>query len=274
MPQPGWYPDPDGTPRRVRWWDGDQWTVSTQDDPVGDADPADPGPARNPLQPRARSWAIVAATVALVAGTAAFGPSLRVVLDARRAADDVQGVLAPSASAATQMAPSPIGIPAAADAADACDDDHAAAPLTDAGLALDTPAEGWRAQPQKASWMSCGQTVAAPDGLIVVSLGVGATTVSDPQDAAREIWEATVTDTWPQAEIESAPTRVAGLPAWEILGTVGDGAEAQYVHVTVTVVPGEVTADHPSVIVGRSLASDPEAVATLDAVLASARRAP
>jgi hypothetical protein len=35
MPEglPGWYPDPEGTPGRYRYWDGSQWSTVTTRDP-------------------------------------------------------------------------------------------------------------------------------------------------------------------------------------------------------------------------------------------------
>jgi hypothetical protein len=32
-PPPGWYPDPDGTPGRLRWWDGVAWSQATRHAP-------------------------------------------------------------------------------------------------------------------------------------------------------------------------------------------------------------------------------------------------
>jgi hypothetical protein len=42
-PPPGWYRDPDGTPQRLRWWDGVQWTAATKQS--GPAGPPPPPPA-------------------------------------------------------------------------------------------------------------------------------------------------------------------------------------------------------------------------------------
>ena len=41
MSQPGWYPDPAGTPNRFRYWDGRTWSHDTTDDPAS-ATPAAP----------------------------------------------------------------------------------------------------------------------------------------------------------------------------------------------------------------------------------------
>jgi hypothetical protein len=35
MAQPGWYPDPAGSPNRFRYWDGRSWSNETTDDPAG-----------------------------------------------------------------------------------------------------------------------------------------------------------------------------------------------------------------------------------------------
>jgi Protein of unknown function (DUF2510) len=43
MPSSGWYPDPDGTPDRYRYWDGSSWSTETTDDPRRPA-PAEAAP--------------------------------------------------------------------------------------------------------------------------------------------------------------------------------------------------------------------------------------
>jgi hypothetical protein len=46
MPSSGWYPDPDGTPDRYRYWDGSTWSTETTDDP------RQPGPAETAFRQR------------------------------------------------------------------------------------------------------------------------------------------------------------------------------------------------------------------------------
>ncbi|MCX3064315.1 phospholipid scramblase-related protein [Streptomyces beihaiensis] len=47
----GWYPDPQGTPRTLRWWDGSQWTDHTHADPSqAPAAGQVPGQAQQPQQ--------------------------------------------------------------------------------------------------------------------------------------------------------------------------------------------------------------------------------
>jgi hypothetical protein len=41
--QPGWYPDPYGTPGRQRWWDGNRWTEHVQAAPGAAGPPARSG---------------------------------------------------------------------------------------------------------------------------------------------------------------------------------------------------------------------------------------
>lgn len=76
MPEPGWYPDPSGTPG-LRWWNGVSWSDSTHALPGSDAAPAappypeifvgdaDPG-ADADAAPYARRSPIMAITIGLV----------------------------------------------------------------------------------------------------------------------------------------------------------------------------------------------------------------
>lgn len=50
MAQPGWYDDPDGTPGRLRYYDGTQWTPGTMLRPAA-PQPAAPQPSPAPLSP-------------------------------------------------------------------------------------------------------------------------------------------------------------------------------------------------------------------------------
>lgn len=71
MAAPGWYPDPDGTPGRFRYWDGRQWSSETAQDPAAGA-PTGAVPSGDPTHRAQRSrrparagW-IIAAVLVLV----------------------------------------------------------------------------------------------------------------------------------------------------------------------------------------------------------------
>ncbi len=71
MSQPGWYPDPGGTPGRLRWFDGSQWSTETIS-ATGPA-PGAPGAPSPGEQPR-RLWPLVLlAVVVLVAVAVIIG---------------------------------------------------------------------------------------------------------------------------------------------------------------------------------------------------------
>ena len=91
-PPPGWYPDPDGTPRMVRWWSGSAWSdvatpagpgVAVQQSPVlAPQRPPEPRPAPwvaepdpRPARPGRAAWivagvlgVVIAVVLALVVG--------------------------------------------------------------------------------------------------------------------------------------------------------------------------------------------------------------
>ena len=73
--QPGWYPDPSGTPDRYRWWDGQSWT-----DAVGESANAQPprggeAPGSSTGRGRARRLLVVGLSFALFV-TAGIGVGL------------------------------------------------------------------------------------------------------------------------------------------------------------------------------------------------------
>lgn len=101
MAQSGWYDDPDGTPGRLRYWDGTQWSSDTMPKPGAAAPvpygpsaaqapsgsgygtapaygPIAPAPAPVPARPARRRWLLP--LVALVAGFALVGFVLQGIL--------------------------------------------------------------------------------------------------------------------------------------------------------------------------------------------------
>jgi hypothetical protein len=113
-PPPGWYPDPDRTPGRLRWFDGVQWSSTTRDAP---APPPSAGPepdiiGRDPSPRSALKWAwigggtlAVVVVVILVVVLTNSGPST-----GRRLLGSGAG---PSRPPLAALCPPPSGNPAA-----------------------------------------------------------------------------------------------------------------------------------------------------------------
>lgn len=88
-PPPGWHPDPEGIPGRLRWWDGTQWTSATHSEPtpssIADAERIDSPPdtgeglappaAPNKKRNNRIALGIIAAVIAALIGIAAIGGS-------------------------------------------------------------------------------------------------------------------------------------------------------------------------------------------------------
>src|SRR5579875_1034885 len=80
LPPSGWYPDPYGKPRLLRWWDGSVWTQHTHPDisPGGPGAAGDPGAAAG-VQSTAVQAAVVPATAVQAAVLPASGLPATVV---------------------------------------------------------------------------------------------------------------------------------------------------------------------------------------------------
>ncbi|MDO5533959.1 MAG: DUF2510 domain-containing protein, partial [Propionibacteriaceae bacterium] len=197
MPQPGWYADPDGTPQRLRWWDGAGWT----DHVHGNEPPPEPGrrsPSKGPWP-----WIGLALALGLVGivlfglANGLFGPN-RVVAptEAEPPASEASGAgvptlppVSPSAASTSGSVPTPFPSPSVASAApspsadpDCPDWDDSQTHLTDGRLELALPA-GWRGV-EGVSWLHCSQSATDEDTTATISIGVSDSPASDLEQAA------------------------------------------------------------------------------------------
>lgn len=67
MSQPGWYPDPAGTPDRYRYWDGRAWSQETTDHPAGASLPTAPSTSGATGRRRWGPLIMIVAAVVIVA---------------------------------------------------------------------------------------------------------------------------------------------------------------------------------------------------------------
>ncbi|SDS17939.1 DUF2510 domain-containing protein [Microlunatus soli] len=66
MAAAGWYPDPDGTPGRFRYWDGNQWSAATSNTPQAPP-PGPTGPSAQRRQ-RGRAGLLIGGLAVLIVG--------------------------------------------------------------------------------------------------------------------------------------------------------------------------------------------------------------
>lgn len=279
MTQPGWYPDPDGTPHSVRWWDGERWTAHVRGVPGAPA-PTPEGPlgGRGPLK--------------LVAGLVAFAVAVALIATWtpwRPATQAPTRTAAPSPTATRTLAPSPARTSARASsprptatprpqASDARGIPHCAPTsarpgvLTDGSVQVDAIAP-WQAA-QSPAWLRCGSSAAlgTPGGGVSLTVGrLGpADDVDDLQAAAGAVWGL--------ISLESAsatrqvrpegPTTVGGREAWriDVHGRNGSGAMLRYAIVTV-----DNGSPSPTVLIGACSDVDRVGLATIDEALAAAQ---
>lgn len=194
MHEPGWYPDPEGTQGRFRWWDGQQWSDEIRDDPHSgldaildaDASAPPPRPARI-LGYGTLSVALIAVVLGLAtAAGATFGrgplalpttaTAAPTTISTVKQATSTATAPAPAATTGTISATAPTPTPtedttqpsvppvpdtqltvaAPEEEAHNCDGvTEDAARLSDGGMTLQAD-DRWSREPVP-SWLTCGQ---------------------------------------------------------------------------------------------------------------------
>lgn len=271
MPLPGWYPDPDGTPQRLRYWDGHRWTEHVQGAPAPSA------PSRN-VRPMIVVGVIAAALVlviGMIAATTLLAPRLPATPAPNPSAPGPRGT-----PASSPTIPAPFPTPARPSSAAPSNQQPTlacptapitASELTDGFLRLElTP--GWSdAAPQP--WLRCGAAAAFETSAAWASLAVGRSIApadnGSLEDAADAVLQLALLDSARSSylEITSRATLVDAQPAWRMDARVGDSVFVEVVRVVVV----DNGSDTPSVVLASALEDDTDAMAAMDEALASAR---
>lgn len=295
MPQPGWYADPDGTPERLRWWDGTRWTENVHGG----------GQAPEAEHPRRGPWPWVA-LVTVAALVVAVGFGLGTGLLGRDSAlgtpDPAPSVPAPlptpsvkasrsSISASPRVSPAPTlppvtaaptagptrtpapypSIPAVppAPADEGCPTSSGDATLGDGQLQLTLPS-GW-VPVDGLAWLGCARAATSAEETASLTLGIAPFPGDDLQEAAEYIWAIALLDAaipHPMSQT-STPVTVSGLDGWMVSGTIGLGDQLDELTVIVVDAGGEA----PSVVVTLTGTQDAASRAALEEALGSVRLA-
>ncbi len=285
MPQPGWYADPDGTPERLRWWDGTRWTENVHG---GSASVQAAGRGRGPWP-----WVALVSVAGLVV---AVGFGLSTGLLGRDGVTGTPGTPEPRPAPASKGTPSAPTLPAVSPkptairtsapvrtpeplptipstpptpADDGCPKASDPASLSDGRLRLSLP-NGWTPVDGLA-WLSCTRAAASADQAATVSLGLSDMPFADLQDAAEYVWSIALLDAaipHPLTQT-STPVTVAGMDGWMVSGTIGVRDQPDDLTVVVVDTGGEA----PSVVVTLAGTHDATAQAAVQEVLQSLRPA-
>lgn len=248
MAQAGWFPDPDGTPDRMRFWDGTSWSDATA--PIAPPSPASapqptpasstPNPPRAP-QPRRRLGVWVGAG----AGVLALG--LIVALLSGAFAPPGGLATASPAPTVTPNPPRPTPTPTRTqEPVVTCAEAVPGKPLKVAFATLTVPPTWFRATTPRVPGASCASRAEGPvsegwvSEAIVAQLKASSQTLENDAEGLFKWFylRGYEPETKPQLKVtRSAAAPVSGLPAWHV--------DAE---VRVTGIPG-VTGDRVQLVV-------------------------
>ena len=236
MNQPGWYPNPDGTPNTVRYWNGTAWTDHVQPtQAAGGGAPAGPVTKRTPWVPIAAGLAVLALIVAAVFGSGVLTQRSATPAPAPAPTRTTSPVSTPTPTASQRPSakPSPtpsIARPTAAPSSGLVIPTCPAASsgtLTDGYATLTIP-QGWQTF-ESPEWGDCGgsagRSVTNEWGTLIQIASIdprGATA----KDLAEELWEYNVDTNYRSSGTvtPAVAARVAsvtlGRPSYQITGSV------------------------------------------------------
>ncbi|WP_040161124.1 DUF2510 domain-containing protein [Nigerium massiliense] len=205
MAQPGWYDDPDGTPGRLRYWDGAGWTAQTAPHPQFSSDDtaADAPPAK-----RHGWWLWLIAAVLVVLMMVGGG-----VLTGFVPAPGSQNTTTPTES------------PAVPDGGVACPSARSRSTIDDGVVQITVPATWDIMRP--ADWATCGGGrghAVSPEWMAMALAGtVDVSTDVSPREAAQQLWDwnlqTNYEDLNPQAHLQTdEPVTIGGRQGRRLTG--------------------------------------------------------